>query len=174
MLGATKESYNVFKDFNKHVLQKAVKEINELTDITVTTENIRKGKSVEFIKFNITKKIQSVIDEEEADLIEAEDAEVEVYEGQMTFDEMTGATTIDPDDPLAFFADALPSGFSKEQVELLRTLALEHKPADVGYGPAADLWLYNYLDQKTKLMRATPNVMSPFAWLRKAVMEDWQ
>ena len=174
MLGATKASYDVFKDFNKHVLQKAVKEINEITDITVTTEYIRKGRSVESIKFNVVEKSQGVISEEEAELIYDAETIEEVDEGQMTLDDVIDATAIDPDDPLAFFADALPSGFSREQVELLRALALEHKPSDVGYGPAADLWLYNYLDQKTKLMKATPNVLNPFGWLRKAVTEDWQ
>lgn len=177
ILGATKASYDVFKDFNKHVIQKAVKEINEITDITVTTENIRKGKSVESIKFNVTEKIQRVISKEEADLIEAEHAEVEADEGQMTFDDLNGSTYVDaddPNDPLAFFVDALPTGFNREQVELLVSLAREHKPGDVAYGPAADLWLHSYLDQKTKLMKATPNVMNPFGWMRRAIMEDWK
>ena len=177
ILGATAASYNVFKDFNKHVLQKAVKEINEITDITVTTENIRKGKSVVSIKFNVTEKSHMVINKEDADLLDAEHVDVEVDEGQMTWDDVIEQPTVDlddPNDPLALFADVLPSNFTREQVELLRTLALEHKPGDVGYGPAADLWLHSYLDQKAKLMRATPNVMNPFAWLRRAVAEDWQ
>ena len=178
MLGATAASYDVFKDFNKHVLQKAVKEINEITDINVTTENIRKGKSVYAIKFNVTEKSPHVISQEEAELFaDAEHVEVEVDENQITFDEVIDATFVDlgdPDDPLAFFASALPSNFTKEQVELLRTLALEHLPSTVAYGSDADLWLHDYLDQKTKLMKATPNVMNPFAWLRRAIMEDWK
>ena len=170
ILGATAASYNVFKDFNKHVLQKAVKEINEITDINVTTENIRKGKSVESIKFNVTEKSQHVITKEDADLFEdAEHVEVEVDEGQYTFDDIG-----DPNDPLTLFASALPTGFSREQVELLRTLALEHVPGDVSYGPKADLWVHDYLQQKTKLMQATPNVMNPFGWMRRAIMEDWK
>ncbi len=170
ILGATKASYDVFKDFNKHCVQKAVKEINEITDITVTTENIRKGKSVESIKFNVTEKSQHVITKEDADLFEdAEHVEVEVDEGQYTFDDIG-----DPNDPLTLFASALPTGFSREQVELLRTLALEHVPGDVSYGPKADLWVHDYLQQKTKLMQATPNVMNPFGWMRRAIMEDWK
>ena len=177
IMGATAASYNVFKDFNKHCLQKAVKEINEITDITVTTENIRKGKSVVSIKFNVSEKLPHVINKEDADLFDAEHVEVEVDEGQMTWDDVIDQPAVDLgdlNDPLALFADVLPSDFTREQVELLRTLALEHKPGDVGYGPAADLWLHSYLDQKAKLMRATPNVMNPFAWLRRAVAEDWQ
>jgi hypothetical protein len=178
ILGATAASYDVFKDFNKHCVQKAIKEINEITDITVTTENIRKGKSVVSIKFNVTDKIPHVISKEEAELFEdAEHVEVEVDENQFVLDDVIDSTVVDVDDmddPLALFASALPSGFSREQVELLRTLALEHMPGDVAFGPAADLWVHDYLDQKTKLMKATPNVMNPFAWLRRAVAEDWQ
>ncbi len=178
MLGATAASYDVFKDFNKHVLQKAVKEINEITDITVTTENIRKGKSVVSIKFNVAEKLPHVISKEDAELFaDAEHVEVEVDENQITFDDVIDSAFADeggPDDPLAFFASALPSGFTREQVELLRALAFDHMPSDVGYGSAADLWLHNFLDQKTKLMKATPGVMNPFGWMRRAVMEDWK
>ena len=56
MLGATAASYDVFKDFNKHVLQKAVKEINEITDINVTAENVRKGRTVVSIRFKVEEK----------------------------------------------------------------------------------------------------------------------
>lgn len=178
MLGATAASYDVFKDFNKHVLQKAVKEINEITDITVTTENIRKGKSVVSIKFNVTEKSPHVITKEDAELFtDAEHVEVEVDEDQISFDGVIDSTFVDiddPNDPLALFASALPKNFTREQVELLRTLALEHMPSTVAYGPDADLWLHGFLDQKTKLMQATPNVMNPFAWLRRAIMEDWK
>ena len=174
MLGATASSYDVFKDFNKHVLQKAVKEINEITDITVTTENIRKGRSVESIRFTVTEKSPHVISKEEAELFE--EAE-EVDEDQIYLDGVIDATFVDiddPNDPLALFASALPSNFTRGQVELLRTLALERKPKDMEYGPELDLWVHDYLDQKTKLMKATPDVFAPFAWLRRAVMEDWQ
>ena len=164
LLGATSSTYAEFKRFNDLILKKAVKEINEITDITVTTEYIRKNKSVESIKFNVTEKSHLVINEEDADLFDAEHVEVEVDEGQMTWDDVIDQPAVDlddPNDPLALFADVLPSNFTREQVELLRTLALEHKPGDVGYGPAADLWLHSYLDQKAKLMRATPNVINP-------------
>ena len=59
-------------------------------------------------------------------------------------------------------------------MELLCSLAFDHKPADVAYGYASDLWLHDYLSRKTKLMQATPGVANPFGWLRRAVMEDWK
>ena len=170
MLGATASSYDVFKDFNKHVLQKAVKEINDITDINVTTENIRKGRSVDSIRFTVEEKKQILLDKEQAALFYEEEEE------QIALDGVNNATPSpvgDPDDPLALCAEALPADFTREQVDLLRSLALDHMPFTVGSLAEKELWLYDYLNQKTLLMKATPNVVSPFGWLRQAVAEDW-
>ncbi len=175
MLGATASSYDVFKDFNKHVLQKAVKEINEITDITVTTENIRKGRSVESIRFTVAEKTPLVMSKEDAELF-YDAKEVEVDEDQIVLDGIIDTTFVDPDDPndpLALFASALPSSFTRGQVEVLRLLADEHMPDTVGMADR-DLWLHDFLYKKTRLMEATPDVQSPFAWLRKAILEDWK
>jgi hypothetical protein len=179
MLGATAASYDVFKDFNKHVLQKAVKEINEITDITVTTENIRKGRSVASIRFTVTEKNPHVMSKEDAELFaKTEEAVVEeVDRNQMFLDAVFTPAFVDiddQDDPLALFASALPSDFTREQVELLRLLALEHMPFTVGSLEEKELWLHDFEYKKVKLMDATPEVHSPFAWLRRAIMEDWQ
>jgi hypothetical protein len=170
ILGATAASYDVFKDFNKHVLQKAVKEINEITDIDVTTENIRKGRSVVSIKFTVKEKKQILLDKEQAALF------VDEEEEQITLDGVTEAepSPIDnPDDPLALCASALPAEFTREQVELLRGLALDHLPFTVASMAEKELWLFEYLQKKTMLMRASHGVQSPFGWLRQAVAEDW-
>lgn len=174
MLGATASSYDVFKDFNKHVLQKAIKEINDITDISVTTENIRKGRSVESIRFKVTEKENHVISKEDADLLcEPQDMDM----NQMFIDAVITPSyvdTNDPDDPLALFASALPPQFTREQVEMLRLLALDHLPFTVGTVEERDLWLHDFLYKKTKLLEATPDVYAPFAWMRRAVAEDWQ
>ena len=176
MLGATAASYDVFKDFNKHVLQKAVKEINEITDINVTTENVRKGRSVVSIRFKVTDKQQHVISKEDAEIFkDAKDAESD--EEQILLGGVIDTDYVDvedTEDPLALCASALPANFTREQVELLRSLAVEHLPFTVASLAEKELWLHDYLDQKTKLMQATPDVYAPFAWLRRAVMEDWK
>ena len=174
MLGATAASYDVFKDFNKHVLQKAVKEINDITDINVTTENIRKGRSVVSIKFKVEEKKQVLLDKEQAALFVEEVAE---EEEQVTLDGVLNAEPSpigDPDDPLALCASALPADFSREQVALLRTLAVDHLPFTVANLSEKELWLFEYLQEKHMLMKASPNVISPFGWLRQAVAEDWK
>lgn len=50
------KSYKNFKDFRKKVLEIAEKEINELTDITISYETITKGRKVVKIKFDIALK----------------------------------------------------------------------------------------------------------------------
>ena len=171
MLGATAASYDVFKDFNKHVLQKAIKEINDITDINVTTENIRKGRSVVSIRFKVEEKKQILLDKEQAALF------VEEEEEQVVLDGVLNGTPVpidDPDDPLALCASALPPDFTREQVDMLRNLALNHTPFTLRSLAEKELWLFEYLQQKTLLMKATPNVVSPFGWLRQAVAEDWK
>ena len=170
ILGATAASYDVFKDFNKHVLQKAVKEINDITDITVTTENVRKGRSVVSIKFTITEKKQILLDKEQADLFRDEEEQIKL-DGVL---DAEPSPIGDPDDPLALCASALPADFSRDQVELLRKLAIDHLPFTVATLEERELWLFDYLQEKTMLMKATPNVNSPFGWLRQAVAEDWK
>lgn len=174
MLGATAASYDVFKDFNKHVLQKAVQEINEITDIAVTTENIRKGRSVDSIRFTVHEKAPHILSKEETDLLGPMDEQVD--EDQVMLDEVFSSAYVDindPDDDLALIAAALPSNFTREQVEMLRVLAIEHLPFTIRTVAERDLWLYDFLNKKTMLMEATPGVVSPFAWMRKAVSEDW-
>ncbi len=179
MLGATAASYDVFKDFNKHVLQKAVKEINEITDIIVTTQNIRKGRSVESIQFTVTEKNPHILSKEDAELLSRDATEVVdekdvVDMNQLFMDEVFGSSNVGPDDPLALVASALPASFTREQVEVIRLLAVEHLPGGLNSLEEKELWLYDFLVRKTTLMEATPDVVSPFGWMRKAVLEDWQ
>lgn len=175
MLGATADSYDVFKDFNKHVLQKAIKEINERTDINVTAENVRKGRFVTAIRFTIEEKEQVLLDKEQAEILNQEAIEVEDAD-QITLAGMPKTEYVDaddPDDPMALFATVLPEEFTRGQIELLRLLALDHMPFTIATPAERDMWLCEYLRAKTMLMKASPNVQSPFAWLRQAVAEDW-
>lgn len=50
------KSYNRFPDFRRYVLEIAMREINELTDLEVSYETILKGKKVVGIRFNIATK----------------------------------------------------------------------------------------------------------------------
>jgi hypothetical protein len=128
------------------------------------------------IRFKVTAKNPHVLNKEEAELLTGT-KEKEEDEDQILLDGVIDANFVDiddPDDPLALCASALPSNFTREQVELLRSLAVDHLPFTIGSLAEKEMWLHEYLDQKTKLMYATPDVYAPFAWLRRAVMEDWK
>ncbi|MDE1180758.1 replication initiation protein [Paraburkholderia sp.] len=53
LLGATQDYYDDFRRLNSKVIQKAVKEINEVSDIEVTIEYQKLGRSVVAVKFLI-------------------------------------------------------------------------------------------------------------------------
>lgn len=60
------KSYNRFPDFRRFVLEKAQKEINEITDINIYFDTITKGKKVVKVKFRIKKKsLKNMINKEE-------------------------------------------------------------------------------------------------------------
>lgn len=50
------ENYEIYKDFRVNVIDTAIKEINEFSDITVTYETEKKGKKVDKIIFKIQSK----------------------------------------------------------------------------------------------------------------------
>jgi len=142
----------------------------------VTAENIRKGHFVASIRFTVEEKKQILLDKEQAELLAREAEEVE-DDNQIKLIGVLEDETVDiddPNDPLALCASALPADFTRAQVELLRNLAVEHLPYTIASMAEKDLWLHDYLHQKTLLMKASPNVISPFAWLRQAVAEDWK
>lgn len=90
------------------------------------------------------------------------------------FEETSYSEIYDPDDPLAMAADMLPPEFTREQVQLLKSLAADHVPYTVASFAEKDLWIADYLNEKTQLMNATPGVKSKFGWLKQAVAENWK
>lgn len=50
------KSYENFKDFRKYVLEKAINEINEITDINLSYDTIKRGRKVVKIRFDISRK----------------------------------------------------------------------------------------------------------------------
>ena len=165
-LCATSATYDEFKRFNNMVLKKAVDEINEITDIDVKAENVKQGRSVVAIKFSVQQKKQVVLNP--GDIPMPNEAE---GDGLFPLDEYDAELT-DPDDPLGLAISALPREFSRDQVELLRNLALQHVPQELKHNIDKEMWICEYLQQKTMLMK-TAGAKYPFGWLRREVEEDW-
>lgn len=158
ILGANRSTYEDFKYFNHHVLKKAVKEINETTDIYVETEQIKNGQTVERIKFNVFQKTKAKPEEVQLALEDFEAIEDHA----------------DENDILNMFAEALPEWVTKAQVEELYGLAAPHVPYEVMNFHEKNIWIYDYMRKKTLMLRAEPGVEKPYAWLKKAIKENWE
>jgi hypothetical protein len=168
LLGVDESAYPRFGNFRVFVLDKAQKELDAQTDITFTYQLIKRGRKVAAISFNIQKNEKSTpqlcIEEylnslpDPAGLDETAPAE----------DEGTAPAS-------DLFADALPANLSAAEVEALRGLAVDK--VDTSNGRAdAELKIYDYLSEKTRLLYAQKKPVKPenyFAWLRKAVDGDW-
>jgi len=59
LLGAESEGYSIYKDFNKHVLKPAVKEINEKTDLKIEQLVKKTGRKVVATAFKIERQLPS-------------------------------------------------------------------------------------------------------------------
>lgn len=150
-----KKTYEEFKRVNDLIIKRAVAEINEITDLHVTTEIIRKGRAAVAVRFNAVS-THPIPEEEDFEMPPLPEEE---------------------DDPLDFFAEALPTELTREQVDLLRSEAMKHVPYAVASFHERDLWIFDYLRSKTLLMRAQGKPVHPnayFSWLSKAVEQDWK
>ena len=152
VLDCTAKRYEEVKFFNSEVVKKAVAEVNEKTDINVEYTTEKSGRRVTGFKFKIRKAIQA-----------SEPVPIEEK-----YDED------DLDDPVALSASALPPELTRNEVLVLRDLAIKNMPFESLSGIAdRELWLYEYFRSKTLLMMADGDVKKPYAWLKGAVSKDW-
>lgn len=166
LIGATNKNNESFREFNK-VLIKCTEEISEVTDLVVTFEKISKGRLTRGIVFKIKKKFEK---------------ETSQVPGQMNVYDYPELLPDEDDKDLpgnerSIYHEALPEGFTDEQVELIRQYAVKRVPyGDHGALPY-ECVVADYIRSKTALMleysKRKP-VNEPFHWIRKAVDEDWK
>ena len=166
ILGATKKkAYKEFKNFNRLILQRAVAEINEITDIRVEVEYIKKGRSIVDIKFKMDHVNTTYLPEPAED--PKEETEEVSMESPKKIEELPKF--------LQLSAEILPEHFTQDQIALLHKAATDHVPFELDQ----DQHLMNireYLNRKVMLMKASKNPVKEkgqFTWLRRAVEEDW-
>ena len=136
-------NYSTFKDFEKYVLKVAMAEINEKTDIVINYEKIRKGRRIGEIKFTIEPK---AIDEDQA-LMEALSSDQE----RMAIRVKCG------------FKD---EKFSDKQVMQLYEIACK-------ISDRFNIDPYAYIKLNHEYMQRQSDVKSRFAYLKKAISEDF-
>lgn len=159
--------YSLNADLRRYVLNPAVEEINQNTDISVEYEIAGRGKKSK-IKFTIELKNQT-----QKTVLAAANEDSEEDDNQLTFDDI-----LDRDVPshLEILIDQLPE-FSNEQLDLLFVLAQPHVPLDVKTASPYDVRVSRYIIQKVKLMDSQKKPVASaarFKWLRGAVSENWQ
>lgn len=83
ILFGIENKYKQFGDFKKRVLDKAKRDINKHSDLIFNYEVIKLGRSVEKIKFKITRKKQALITEKDTVLDTEENLKLKIREAQI-------------------------------------------------------------------------------------------
>ena len=122
------ETYLNFKYFKRDVIDKAVAEVNEKTDIKFTYITVKKGRRVTGIRFQIIKELNAI------------------DEDQLTFDDIPNYE-YDVNDKLGLLAEAVHNEFSPTQMnEIFETICLLQLPDSEDLG--TDIARYHYLAKK--------------------------
>ncbi|MFW6351830.1 MAG: RepB family plasmid replication initiator protein [Bacteroidota bacterium] len=112
LLGLNEEEYKEFRDLNKFVIKKALKEINKISDLAVEVEYKKEGRRVVALKFRVKKNPQK---ENIIDLDEIEKS-IERKKGQLSIPEISIAN----EDLLRILRNEFGISFGKA-VEILKT-----------------------------------------------------
>lgn len=184
LLGIPKDAYTDYNNFKRRVIDAAQKELAEQTDIQFGYTPIRAGRKVAALAFTISANTANFPQMSIAEWI---DMQPESSGGPPTLPE--AAPVISSDGPpaaapaavfmpeeLGLYAEALPEGMTPGEVDALQMEARKHIDTPENRFDA-DIKVFHYLQDKTKLMMAQRAAVKPgnrFAWLKKAVAEDWK
>ena len=193
LLGIPENAYTEYKNFKRRVIDAAQKELAEQTDIQFSYTPIRAGHKVAALAFTISANTANFPQMSIAEWI---DMQPESSGGPPALPEAPDAAptpeaapVISSDGPpaaapapvfmpeeLELYAEALPEGMTPGEVDALQMEARKHIDTPENRFDA-DIKVYDYLQDKTKLMMAQRAAVKPenrFAWLKKAVAEDWK
>ena len=154
LLNCTEDYYKEFFRFNQKVLQRCQTELHEKTECRFDYEPVKTGRRVTGVRFTL---------ETLADSIEP------AIPGQLSIEDFD----LDPEDPLAIFAEALPEDLTREEVDALRLLAAPLIPFEWDHALPHDCRVADYLRQKTMLMKASKSTIKhPFAYIKSLIEKD--
>ena len=149
-------SYDEFKDFKRYILDKALNEVNELTNIEFKYTTEKRGKSIVNINFKLIK-------------------EKDEYVEQLTIDNCFDnyPDSDEDEDDLDFLKGACNDEFSREQInELLQLIICKIIPKHVhGIWPAR----FHYLAQKYAILKhyaSIKKIPNRFRYLKKIIEND--
>lgn len=164
----TQPCYLDYKYFKRDILEKAVAEVNRVTDLTFAYDPVKVGRKIGAIRWRLLKDETALPEPKEelpGQLELAGMGDDDEGEEDIGFPGETGA---------AFYAGALPPELTLEEVEELVALASPNVPVDPSDILPRENRLYDYLHQKTLLMNASKKtIRAKYKWLKKAVAENW-
>lgn len=107
-MAATKKSQQNFAEFKRTALEVAIKEINEITDLLVSYEEIKRGRKITHIKFSIKNKYTSysIEDGSESEVPDGSEPSEDGSEGSYSDSEATILSVLKPE--FARIADKYP------------------------------------------------------------------
>lgn len=166
MLSCEKEkTYKEYKNFNRLILKKVQKELNEKTECKFSYEPIRIGRAVAKIRFTV---------ETLSNLEESEDS------NQITIEEYLEAQDRASEKKLELWQEPIQNfGFTPEEYAELRSILYsipESKLPEVNTAPGnLDIMRYHYMDMKAKeIIRRDKSkpIRAKYSYLLKMVKQD--
>jgi plasmid replication initiation protein len=153
------ETYTEYKRFKELVLGKALKEVNEKTDIEFSMKPIRSGRVITDIEFELVK--DEVIEYEPFD--------------QLTLSDVADAGLSDHEiEAYEAFAGVTDNKFTNAQLDVLHEI-MRHNYR-IRREPQTNSMIWGralYLQAQYTDMKSKQNIKHPFNYLKKAVQEDF-
>jgi len=156
-------SYNEFKDFKRYVLDKALAEVNKLTDIEFKYTTEKRGRSVASVNFELVKEKDKYVEQ----LVPGN------YPGFDDDEDEDWAEDEIENSNLDFLIGACADEFSREQInELLQTILCKKLPEHEN-----GIWFarYHYLAQKYAVLKhyaSTKKIPNRFRYLKKIIENE--
>lgn len=171
IIDALQKSYESFKEFRRRVLDPAIEEINEKTDITASYERKVRGRLTVGLTFTVAgKKATNLIEEDDMEQI------------GMFDDELAASieTSDEDDDDIDFWRDALKesSFLTNEQIEEIHLALIQCPYASVLaydrhlHGVERDLALHGYLMAQDRYTRSH-KPKNYYSYLLQAIRDDY-
>lgn len=161
-IDADHKSYENFGIFRKKVLDVAISEINEFTDIYVTYSEEKTGKKITGITFTITPQKDNADNNGFPIDVEFED------ENEKDF------SSYGENDVFAGMLYDMGIVITEEEAQLLRQEAAKHVDPEDNPTHPYSLKITDYIIDKAYLMMADKSVKHQFKWLLSAVKGDWK
>lgn len=157
------EYYQDFRRFREKIFDKALSEINELTDIKFKYETEKKGRSVSAIKFKYLKPLKEIPEPNEPDYS---------LNLNMLDDEDNGENK-HASEKMSFLASACDDKLKPSEIEVLFNLITVMQLPEHPQG----IWFarYHYLAQKYALMKhynSIKKINNPFSYIKTLIEKD--